>query len=149
MNKGFLADHTKITKVKDASAAGQTAINSTPVDMAGYDGVLFLVNAGTIVSGGVQSIKAQQDTAVGMGAAADLAGSSITIADDDDNQAFWLDVKRPLERFVRVTISRATQNSDFGPIWAIQYRGRTFPVSNNVTDTITGEKWEAPAEGTA
>lgn len=149
MTKGFLSDNVKITKVKDASAAGQTAINSTPVDMAGYDGVLFLVNAGTIVTGGVQSMKAQQDTAVGMGTAADLTGSNIAIADDDDNQTFFLDIKRPLERFVRVSISRATQNSDFGPIWAIQYRGRTFPVVNNVTDTITGEKWEAPAEGTA
>lgn len=149
MHKGFISDNVKITKVKDASAAGQTAIDSTPVDMAGYDGVLFLTHVGAITAGGVQTMKAQQDTAVGMGSAADLEGSSLTIADDDDNQSFFLDIKRPKERFVRVRISRATQDSAFGAIWAIQYRGRTFPVSNNVADTITGEKWESPSEGTA
>jgi len=149
MHKGFISDNVKITKVKDASAAGQTAIDSTPVDMAGYDGVLFVTNAGAITAGGAQSMKAQQDTVVGMGSAADLEGSSITIADDDDNQAFYLDIKRPKERFVRVRISRATQDSAFGPIWAIQYRGRNYPVVNNVADTMTGEKWESPAEGTA
>jgi hypothetical protein len=97
----------------------------------------------------VQSLKVQQDTASGMGAAADLAGTNIAVADDDDNQAFWIDVKRPRERYLRLVISRATQNSDWGPIWAFQYRGRTLPVVNNVTDTITGEKWDAPAEGAA
>lgn len=145
----FLSDQVKITKVAAATAAGTSTINSSPVDMAGYDGVLFLVTAGAITAGGVQSMKAQQDTAVGMGAAADLAGTGITVADDDDNQSFWLDIKRPLERFVRCVISRATQNSAWGEIYAIQYRGRQFPVVNNVTDTITGEKWHAPAEGTA
>ena len=149
MTKGFLSDNVKITKVKDASAAGQTAINSDPVDMAGYDGVLFVTNAGAITGSGVQSIKAQQDTVVGMGTAADLEGSSIAIADDDDNQGFYLDIKRPKERFVRAVISRATQDSAFGPIWAIQYRGRSFPVTNNVANVLTGEKWESPAEGTA
>lgn len=146
---GFLGDAVKITKVANATAAGTTAINSSAVDMSGYDGCMFLTTVGAIVSGGVQSIKAQQDTASGMGAAADLAGTGITVADDDDNQMFWLDVKRPRERYLRCVVSRATQNSTWGEIYAIQYRGRSFPVSNNVTDTITGEKHEAPAEGTA
>ncbi|MGL4296277.1 MAG: hypothetical protein ACRCTG_11215 [Aestuariivirga sp.] len=145
----FLSDEIKITKLANATAAGTTAINSAVVDMAGYDGCLFLTNAGAIVGGGVQSLKVQQDTVVGMGTAADLAGTGITVADDDDNQAFWIDVKRPRERFLRLVISRATQNSDWGAIWAFQYRGRSLPVVNTVTDTITGEKWEAPAEGAA
>lgn len=147
--QGFLGDDIKITKVANATAAGVTAINSAVVDMAGYDGCLFLVNAGAITAGGVQSIKVQQDTAVGMGGAADLAGTGITVADDDDDQAFWVDIKRPLERYLRLVISRATQNSAWGPIWALQYRGRSLPISNIVTDTITGEKWASPSEGTA
>jgi hypothetical protein len=147
--KSFLSDQVKITKLAAATAAGVTTIDSAEVDMAGYDGCLFLVNAEVITAGGAQSIKVQQDLVTGMGAAADLAGTGITVADDDDNQAFWLDVKRPLERFLRLRILRATQNSAWGPIWAFQYRGRKFPVSNNVVDTITGEKWNSPAEGTA
>lgn len=147
--RSFLSDDVKITKVSAASAAGTSTIDSSPVDMSGWEGVLFLTTALAITAGGVQSMKAQQDTAVGMGAAADLTGTGVTIADDDDNQTFWLDIYRPLERFVRVRILRATQNSAFGEIYAIQYRPRTKPVSNNVTDTITGEKWLAPVEGAA
>lgn len=146
---GFLSDSVKITKVSAATAAGTSVINSSVVDMQGYDGCLFVVTAGAIVAGGVQSLKVQQDAAVGMGAAADLAGTGLTVADDDDNQVFWLDVKRPGERYLRLVISRATQNSAWGEIYAIQYRGRQLPVSNNVVDTITGEKHESPAEGTA
>lgn len=146
---GFLGDAVKITKVANATAAGTSTINSAVVDMQGYDGCLFLTTPGTITAGGVQSMKVQQDTAVGMGAAADLAGTGITVADDDDNQVFWLDVKRPRERYLRLVISRATQNSVWGEIYAIQYRGRMLPISNNVTDTITGEKHESPAEGAA
>ena len=146
---GFLADAVKITKVADATAAGTTAINSASVDMSGYDGCMFLTTVGAIVGGGVQSIKAQQDIVSGMGAAADLAGTNITVADDDDNQVFWLDVKRPRERYLRLVVSRGTQNSTWGEIYAIQYRGRSLPISNNVVDTITGEKHESPAEGTA
>ena len=146
---GFLGDAVKITKVANATAAGTSAINSSVVDMQGYDGCLFLTTAGAITAGGVQSLKVQQDEAVGMGAAADLAGTNITVADDDNNQSFWLDVKRPRERYLRLVISRATQNSVWGEIYAIQYRGRSLPVSNNVTDTITGEKHESPAEGAA
>lgn len=146
---GFLSDSVKVTKLADATAAGTTAINSAVVDMTGYDGCLFLTSVGAVVTGGVQSIKVQQDTASGMGAAADLAGTGITVADDDDNQSFWLDVKRPSKRYLRVVISRATQNSTWGEIYAIQYRGRVLPCVNNVTDAITGEKHESPSEGTA
>ena len=145
----FLSDEVKITKVAPATVAGVTTIDSSPVDMAGYDGVLFVSTVGAITAGGVQSMKAQQDTAVGMGAAADLAGSGLTVADDDDNQSFWLDIKRPRERFVRCRVLRATQSSAWGEIYALQYRARNRPQVNTVTDTITGEKWHAPAEGTA
>ena len=145
----FLSDEIKITRVAPATVAGVTTIDSAPVDMSGYDGVLFIVSAGAITAGGVQSLKAQQDVVVGMGAAADLAGSGITVADDDDNQTFWLDIKRPRERFVRCRILRATQNSVWGEVYALQYRARNRPQVNNIVDLITGEKWEAPAEGAA
>jgi hypothetical protein len=145
----FLTDDVKITKVSVATAAGVTTIDSSPVDMSGYDGVVFLTTVLAITAGAGTSMKAQQDVVVGMGGAADLTGTGITIADDDDNQSFWLDIQRPVERFVRCRILRATQNSAFGEIYAIQYRARTRPQNNNVVDTITGEKWGSPIEGTA
>lgn len=143
-----LSTDVKIDKVANATAAGVTAVNSTGVDMEGYDSVLFLVNAEAIVAGGAQSINAAQGDTLG-GSYTDLAGSGVTIADDDDNQAFWVEVRRPSKRFVRLEIARATQNSAFGPIWAIRHRPNIKPQVNNVVDTITGELHVTPAEGAA
>jgi hypothetical protein len=61
---GHLLEEVKITKLNDATAAGVTAINSAAVDMAGFDGVVFLTNSGTILATGTATVKAQQDVAV-------------------------------------------------------------------------------------
>ena len=94
----------KITQVitPTAGAAAQTAIEGTEIDMAGYESVMFIVMMGTIDATAVTSIKAQQDTASGMASAADLEGTSQTIAADDDDEIFYIDLVKPQERFVRV-----------------------------------------------
>lgn len=131
-----------------AGAAGTTAINGSAVDMAGYEGVLFIITFGAIVSGAATSIKAQQDVVSGMGSAADLAGSNQTIADTDDDKTFYIDIKSPRERFVRAVVSRATQNATVGSITAIQYGARTQPVAAHGAN-VAGEAFVGPAEGTA
>lgn len=143
---GHLLEEVKITKLNDATAAGVTTINSAVVDMGGFDGVVFLTNAGTIAATGTATVKAQQDTVVGMGAAADLLGTGQAFIDTDDNKSVALDVKRPNERFVRLVIARATANSDWGPIWALQYRARQVPVTQGLDKH---EKHVSPIEGTA
>ena len=143
-----LSNEIKITKLANATAAGTTAVNSTGIDMAGYDGILFLVNAGAITASGVQSINAAESTAVG-GTYADLVGTKVAIADDDDDELFWIDVSRPKLQFIRLEIARATQNSAFGPIYAFQYRATNKPVSNVVAGSISGELHLSPAAGTA
>lgn len=130
-----------------AGAAASTALTSSVVDTAGYDGVLFVVPFGPIVTGAVTSIKAQQDTVVGMGSAADIAGSNQTVADDADNRTFVIDIKRPRERFVQCVVSRATQNATVGAITAILYNSTLTPVSHG--STVAVESFVSPAEGTA
>lgn len=144
--QGFLLGDVKITKLNDATAAGTSAINSTVVDMAGYDGVVFLTNTGTFTASGTATAKVQQDSAVGMGAAADLTGTSQAFVDTDDNKSVAVDIKRPLERYLRLVVTRATANSEWGPIWALQYRARTLPVTQGVDKS---EQHLSPAEGTA
>lgn len=138
---------TKITKVKDAQVAGTSAINSTSVDMAGYDSACFIVSPGVITAGAVTSINlAQSSDNITFN---DLLGSGITIADDDDNQTFALEVVKPTQRYVRLEVARATQNAVIGDIYCIQRGPGVKPQSNNVTDTITSELHNSPAEGTA
>jgi hypothetical protein len=143
---GSLLEEVKITKLNDATAAGTSAINSGVVDMAGFDGCVFLTSTGTVLATGTATIKVQQDAAVGMGAAADLLGTSQAFVDTDDNKSVAVDIKRPLERYLRLVINRATANSDWGPIWALQYRTRKLPVTQGL-DKV--EMHISPIEGTA
>lgn len=145
---GFLlSEDIKITKVQNATAAGTTDVTSDSVDMQDYDSVLFRFTVGTITGSAVTSVHAEQsadDSTFN-----DLADTNITIADDDDNQVFWLEIVRPTDRYVRIIVDRATQNAVVGEIYADQYAGhKKRPISNNVTDTITGESHLTPAEGT-
>lgn len=143
---GHLLEEVKITKLNDATAAGTSAINSAVVDMAGFDGVVFLTSTGTVLATGTATVKVQQDTAVGMGAAADLLGTSQAFIDTDDNKSVAVDIKRPLERYLRLVITRAVANSDWGPIWALQYRTRKLPVTQGLDKS---EMHQSPIEGTA
>ncbi len=143
---GHLLEEVKITKLNDATAAGTSAINSAVVDMAGFDGVVFLTNTGTVLATGTATVKVQQDTAAGMGAAADLLGTSQAFVDTDDNKSVAVDIKRPLERYLRLVITRAVANSDWGPIWALQYRTRKLPVTQGLDKS---EMHNSPIEGTA
>lgn len=130
-----------------AGAAGATAVNGATLDMSGYSELMVVVQTGAIVTGAVTSMKLQQGAASNMSDAADLVGTGITIADDDDDKAKYLDVKwdATFERYVRVVVSRATQNAT---VAAVYYRRkRNLPVTHAAT--VAGERHTTPAEGTA
>lgn len=149
----YLTDYANPIQITTttAGAAGTSAITSTAVDMAGYDGCLFLVPFGAIVSGAVTSIKLQQCDTSG-GSYADLTGTGQTVADTDDDKMFVIDIQQPQEQFLKLVVSRATQDATVGVIVAIPYhkasRGTVLPVAG--TNAIGGvERFYAPAEGTA
>ena len=149
----FLTDTVNPIQITTATAgaAGTSSITSTAVNMAGYDGCLFLVPFGAIVSGAATSIKLQQCDTSG-GSYADLTGTSQTVADTDDDKTFVIDIKRPQEHYLKLVVSRATQNATVGAIYAIPYQKRTrgsiLPVAG--TNAIGGvERFAFPAEGTA
>lgn len=131
------------------AAAGTTDLTSAWIDTAGYEGVLFIYALGTITSGAVTVLKAQQAAASDGTGAADLEGTSVTIADTDDNKLFYIDVYRPRERYVAAVLDRGTQNAvlDYG--LAIRYGAKKLPVSQSSTYVAGGETHASPAEGTA
>lgn len=149
--KGFLTENTKISILSTTTlgAAAATTITSSALDMTGYEGVLFVVPFGTIVAGAVTSIKVQESATSG-GSYADLTGSGQTIADTDDDKLFYVDVQRPLLPFLKLVVTRGTQNATVGGIFAIQYN-RAFSASGGTSQgtNVSGEAWNAPAEGTA
>lgn len=146
----ILSHDCKIVQVATvtAGAAGSAVINGAGVDMAGFDAVCFVIPFGAIVTGGLQSIKAQQSDDDGSADAySDLEGTNQTIADTDDDKTRYIDIVLPTKRYVRPVVSRATQNSTIGGITAIFYRAKNKPISHGAT--VSGETFNGPAEGTA
>jgi len=138
----------KVTRVMNAVAVGTTTQTSSEVDMAGFDGVRFILLFGTITDG-TPSIKAQQDVVTGMAGAADLAGSSVVAAATDDNKALVLDIKNPLERFLRVVVTRGgVTGCVLDGIIAEQYGATKAPIAHDASVALS-ETWGSPAEGTA
>jgi hypothetical protein len=129
-----------------AGAAGATPINGAIIDMANFTGVVFVVQFGAIVAGAVTSIKAQQGAQANMSDAADLAGTGQTVADDADDKCFFIDVKNPTKRYVRLVVSRATQNATCSAM-AYSYGPSSAAVSHG--SNVAGERHASPAEGTA
>lgn len=94
-----------------AGAAGTSVINGTIIDCSGFGGCLIAVHFGTITAGAVTSIKAQVGDDSGLSDAADVPGSSVTVADTDDDKVFYIDVLRSSKRYLRLVVLRATQNA--------------------------------------
>lgn len=130
-----------------AGAAGTTDIEGTTLDMSGFEGVLMIVRMGAITGSAVTSIKAQQGALSNMTDAADLEGTSQTIADDDDDQTFYIDMYRPTERYVRLYVDRGTQNAVVASAEYIQYGPRKAVTTHG--SNVSGEAHAGPAEGTA
>lgn len=150
MNIQQLSPAMKVTQVKTTQAAGTTNIQSDAVDMSGFEGVVFVVSMGAITSGAATSANLQQSSTAALGATeADLEGSAITIADDDDNQCLVLDVYRPTKRYVNAIVLRATQNSVINSIVAFQYGAELTPTTNDASTVIGRLTLISPDEGTA
>ena len=144
-----LVNNAKWTRVSNAVAAGTTDVNSTGVDMNGYDDVTFVVDFGAITATAVTSVKAQQsdDDAVA-DAYSDLEGTSVSVADDDDAGIVVLQVHKPLKRYVRCVIDRGTENAVIDTAVAVQSMAHEEPVTQD--STVVGSEYHvSPAEGTA
>jgi len=146
-----LSKMTKITRHNNAVAAGTTDITpSAGIDMQNFEGCLFQVLFGAITAGAATSIKVQQSDDDGVADAySDLEGTSVTVADDDDNQIFWVDVYRPQKRYLKLIVDRGTQNAVLDGIVAMQYGPRKLPTTHDATTVGGGELHASPDEGTA
>lgn len=143
-----LLKNSEIVQVEAPAVAGTSDLLSDYVDMANYDGVMFIVSFGTITSGAVTSIKARQNTANSDSGAADLEGSSVTVPDTGSDKVAVLDIYKPRERYVACAIDRGTQNAVVNGITAIKYGPRKGPVTQGATVSAS-EAHASPAEGTA
>lgn len=127
-----------------AGVAATSAITGSTIDTLGFNGVLFIVQTGTVTANAVTSFKVEHSDNADMSANADIFGTSQTINDDDDNKVFYLDIRKPVKRFLRLLISRGTANAAVAAT-ALVYGPNDAPF----TQTATGETHASPASGTA
>lgn len=130
-----------------AGAAGTSDINGATLDHQGFEGVTVIVTFGAITAGAVTSIKYQTGDQSDLSDAADLLGTGQAVADDDDEKVFYIDIYKPLERYGRVVVDRATQNAVVASAEYVQYGARKVPVTHGTG--VSGERHVSPAEGTA
>lgn len=125
----FTTDNT-LTLVEGAAAGAQTLLESDAVDMASHDAVTFLASLASIASTGVVTLQAQGRNDPG-DAWANLNGASLvrTASGTETNVTMALEVVRPRQRYVRVTVARGTANAALNSIIAIRKAVGPVPVA--------------------
>jgi hypothetical protein len=137
-----LLSQISIDKVKDSTSNGTSDVVTSIVDMANYEGVVFITNIATPAAN--NGIKAQQGQDSGMSDSADLAGTLLQNASAGDLR---LEIHKPAERYLTATVKRGT-STVVGEIWAIRYGRRTMPDAVFTAGTKS-KTFVSPDQGTA
>lgn len=135
----MLLEEVKIT-AEAPSVSSTTTIDSSAYDMAGFDGIMFVVRVGTTAAN--NDIRLRQSSATG-GTYADLTGTKVVAG---TNNQLMVDLFRPGKQFIKCQVQRGTATT-IDALVALQYKGRTGPVTQPATSSA--ERWITPAEGTA
>ncbi|MGH7243604.1 MAG: hypothetical protein ACREJD_09330 [Phycisphaerales bacterium] len=139
-----LLNGVKLTKIAEATGSGTSQVDSSILDMSGFEGVVFFTNMATANAGNF--IKATAGKVSNLSDGADLAGSKVTTGTSDE--AVLLEIAKPLDRYIRCSAVRGAATV-CGEIWAAQYGARTVPVTNSLTGTQISKILASPAYGTA
>lgn len=138
---GNLIKDIKITKVAAGGVSAGTAVNSTSVDMAGFEGVIFVGTMATVNAANFINAAQCEDDSTFL----DLLGSKVVPTVNANT--YVLDVYKPTDRYVRLEMDRGGANTAYGDIFAIQYGARVKPTTQPTT--VDNEAHVSPAEGTA
>ena len=145
----MFAKQNLISQVLGYFAAGTTKRTTTILDMANYDGVLFIIGLGTIIEAGTLDGFVEQNIAnstVGMARLATTSAYTVTAADAAKTQScILIDVFRPQERYIQANITPAVQNAVVLGCVAIQYSGRVKPETQG-SSVLVATSLGSPAE---
>jgi hypothetical protein len=130
-----------LAHIASALAAGPAIDDdSTIIDIAEFEGALFMVPIEDSANGGTATLTVEQNdvnSGVGMAALAGAEASLTSAADDDLNgQMLAVDIYRPSGRYLRVNRASAGANIAFGAVTVILYGPRKMPVSEAAGLTV-------------
>ena len=132
-----LTNDVKITVVSPAAVAATTAIDSSILDMQGYEGVMFIALTGDVTATCDLTLTAKGNSANHLTVPAPVTQKATTLftagASDADSKALVVDVYKPALRYVFANLTRATANAVIGGIIAIQYKAGNKPTTNDAS----------------
>lgn len=119
------------------ASANNTDNDSKVVDMAGFDGCLFIAEVALMTSGGVAALTIEGIATDATGTGAALTGAVATITETASalyaNSLLVVNVRRPQLRYLQAVRTSTTQTVTFGPLIAIRYKGETpVPITQTV-----------------
>jgi len=142
-----LIKNVKLVRHSNAVAAGATVITpSAGIDCANFERCTFVAAFGAIVAGAATSVEVHESDDDSSYAA--LAGSKVTVADSDDNKLVYVEIVKPLKRYLKMVVNRATQNATLDGIVAILSGPGKAPTIQDST-VLGGEVHVSPIAGTA
>ena len=119
------------------------------IDTLGYESVLLAIDFGTITAGAVTDVRLQHGAASDASDMADIAGSKVTVAADQDNLLVLAEVHRPTKRYLRLLTTRATANAVINGGFALLARGATLPPAKHASVSNACKVIASPVSGTA
>lgn len=144
-----LSKNVHFEVVLDTTAAGTgDTLSSAIIDMAGYDGVVFMALTGAVLATAVGTLTVQQDELNGAGGMATLSGDAVTFTDvaaEKSSTIMFIDVYRPTKRYLRAQFQRQTANIEVDKIIAMRYCSSSGPVTQSA-DVVDSALMVSPAE---
>lgn len=140
-------------------ASGTADRVSNVIDTKGYDGCFIAVHFAAIAASVDCDIYLQEadaaSNATTLTSGADLAGTSQDIAADDDDEVYYIEIKRPLKRFLQLNINNDATNATAQSAVAYLYGAAEKPVTHATgsgtsggTEPVSGEAFVSPIAGT-
>lgn len=140
-------------------ASGTADRTSNVIDTRGFDAVCIVVHFATIAASAVTDIYLQEadvaSDSTTLTSGADLAGTSQTVAADDDNEVKYIDVINPLKRYLQLNVNKDATNACAESAVAYLYKADVAPVTHaegtgtgGGVDIAEGETFVSPIAGT-
>lgn len=158
-----LTSDVKIVPILSPLAAEAAADRTSAViDTQHYDAFVVLVHFGTIDGAAdAQSVKLSHADAASdsttLTSGEDVATSAQTVLSAADDDAVYIEVRKPTKRFYQLTVDKDATNATNESAVALLYRNKESVPVNHATGSgtsggsgaVTGESIVHPASGTA
>jgi len=123
----------RLDVVEAAATAGTSTLTTDTVDMSNFDECTFIALLGDVTDTSVLTLTIHHSDDDSSYNATTCAATFTAGASDADSKIIAVSINKPLKRYLRGVLTRATANAVLGGIIAIQSKPRDLPVTQDAT----------------